>query len=130
MQDYEHAGLQRKVSWRLARRVLVPDAIPLDRLERAGASAAKLFRYPGLKEDYYLAGFEPSPGVLGELGLSELGIATDRAGDERVLAVVRPPPETSAYHADNPLYERVLDRIAADPAARRRRRPPHRAPAR
>jgi predicted glycosyltransferase len=107
MQDYEFAGLQRKLSWRQARRVLVPDAIPLDRLARAGAPPAKVFRYPGLKEDYYLADFDPDAAVLAELGL----------GDDRVLAVVRPPPETSAYHADNPLYERVLDRIAADPAA-------------
>ena len=117
MQDYEHAGLQRRVAWRLARRVLVPDAIPLSSLERAGAAAAKVFRYPGLKEDYYLAGFEPRPAVLGELGLAALGIEPDRAADDRVLVVVRPPPETSAYHAENPLYERVLDRIAADPAA-------------
>ncbi len=64
MQDYEWAGLQRKISWRVARRVLVPDAIPIERLERAGASPAKLFRYPGLKEDYYLADFEPDPAML------------------------------------------------------------------
>jgi uncharacterized protein len=117
MQDYEHAGLQRKVSWRAARRVLVPDAIPLEALARAGAKPSKVFRYPGLKEDYYLFDFEPDPGVLGELGLTALGIGPDRGADDRVLAVVRPPPETSAYHADNPAYERVLDRIAADPAA-------------
>ena len=29
-------------------------------------------------------------------------------------AVVRPPPETSAYHAENPLYDGVIDRLAAD----------------
>jgi predicted glycosyltransferase len=104
MQDYEFAGLQRRISWGAARRVLVPDAIPVERLERAGAKRAKLFRYPGLKEDYYLAGFEPDPAVLGELGI-------DRG---RVLAVVRPPPETSAYHAANPLYSALLDRLAAD----------------
>ena len=72
-------------------------------MEKAGARADRLFRYPGLKEDYYLADFEPDPAVLDELGL-------DR---ERVLVVVRPPPETSEYHADNPLYEGVLDRLAA-----------------
>ena len=105
MQDYEWAGLQRKISWRVARRVIVPDAIPIDRLEQAGASERKLFRYPGLKEDYYLADFVPDPSVLDELGI-------DR---DRVLAVVRPPPETSAYHASNPLYEGVIDRLAADP---------------
>lgn len=104
MQDYEHAGLQRKLAFRAARRVLAPDAIPVEAMERAGASAEKLFRYPGLKEDYYLAGFEPDLSALDELGL-------DR---ERVLAVVRPPPETSAYHADNPVYGAVLDRLAQD----------------
>jgi predicted glycosyltransferase len=117
MQDYEHAGLQRKVSWRLARRVLVPDAIPLEALARAGARPGKVFRYPGLKEDYYLAGFEPDPAVLDELGLAALGIGPERTADGRVLVVVRPPPETSAYHAENPLYEGVLDRLAADEAA-------------
>lgn len=107
MQDYEHAGLQRQLAFRVARRVLVPDAIPPEAMRRAGAAERKLFRYPGLKEDYYLYDFEPDEAVLGELGL-------DR---ERVLAVVRPPPETSAYHARNPLYDGVIDRIAADPDA-------------
>ena len=104
MQDYEWAGLQRKLSWRVARRVIVPEAIPVERLERAGAAARKLFRYPGLKEDYYLSDFEPDPAVLGELSIDA----------DRVLAVVRPPPETSAYHADNPVYAAVIDRLAAD----------------
>jgi len=103
MQDYEYAGLQRQLAFRVARRVLVPDAIPPDAMRRAGASERKLFRYPGLKEDYYLADFEPDPAVLGELGI-------DRSS---VLVVFRPSPETSAYHADNPLEERLLDRLAA-----------------
>jgi predicted glycosyltransferase len=107
MQDYEYAGLQRQLAFRAARRVLAPDAIPVDAMRRAGASARKLVRYPGLKEDYYLADFEPDESVLAELGLDPL----------RVLVVVRPPPESSAYHADNPLYEGVLDRIATEPEA-------------
>ncbi len=114
MQDYEYAGLQRRLAWRAAARVIVPDSIPLGRLEAAGAKASKLVRYPGLKEDYYLADFEPDPGVLTELGLDRGGISARRAEDDRVLVVVRPPPETSAYHADNPLYERLLDRLASD----------------
>lgn len=103
MQDYEFAGLQRRISWGVARRVLVPDAIPVERLTAAGAREGKLVRYPGLKEDYYLADFEPDRAVLTELDL-DMG---------KVIVVVRPPPESSAYHADNPLYERVLDRVAA-----------------
>jgi predicted glycosyltransferase len=104
MNDYEHAGLQRRISFRAARRVLAPDAIPVEAMERAGARADRLFRYPGLKEDYYLADFEPDEAVLEELGL-------DR---ERLLVVMRPPPETSEYHAQNPLYEQVIDRLASE----------------
>jgi uncharacterized protein len=104
MQDYEHAGLQRQLAFRLARRVLAPDAIPAEAMRRAGAAERKLVRYPGLKEDYYLADFEADPAVLEELGL-------DR---DRVLVVLRPPPESSAYHAHNPLYDGVLDRVAVD----------------
>ncbi|HEY8083268.1 MAG TPA: DUF354 domain-containing protein [Solirubrobacterales bacterium] len=107
MQDYEFAGLQRKISFRIARRVLVPDAIPVERLKRIGAAEDKLFRYPGLKEEYYLADFRPDPAVLTDLGL-------DR---EKVLVVVRPPPETSAYHARNDLYGRVIRRLASEVGA-------------
>jgi predicted glycosyltransferase len=107
MQDYEYAGLQRQIAFRAARGVLAPEAIPVEAMRRAGASPWKLFRYPGLKEDYYLSDFEPDPAVLDELGI-------DRG---RVLVVVRPPPETSAYHAANPLYEGLLDRLAGDPSS-------------
>lgn len=103
MQDYEHAGLQRQLAFRAARRVLVPDAIPVEAMRRAGAAERKLFRYPGLKEDYYLADFEANQSVLGELGLD--------AGN--VIVVVRPPPESSAYHAPNALYDQILDRLEA-----------------
>jgi predicted glycosyltransferase len=107
MQDYEFARLQRQISFRLARRVLAPDTIPPERLAKLGAKGEKLVLYPGLKEEYYLAGFEPDPAVLGELGL-------DR---EKVLVVVRPPPETSEYHARNDLYGATIDRLAAAPEA-------------
>jgi predicted glycosyltransferase len=107
MQDYEHAGLQRKLAFRAASRVLVPDAIPVEAMRRAGAAERKLFRYPGLKEDYYLSDFQPNEAVLGELGLTR----------EPVLAVVRPPPETSAYHERNPLYAGVIERLAGEDGA-------------
>jgi predicted glycosyltransferase len=107
MQDYEFAGLQRRISFKAARRVLVPDAIPLDRLRRIGAPPAKLCRYPGLKEDYYLSDFEPDPSVLTELGI-------DR---QRILVVVRPPDETAEYRSRNRLYEAVLDRLSGEPEA-------------
>jgi predicted glycosyltransferase len=101
MFDYEWATVQHNVNCRLARAVVVPDAIPPERLERYGARG-KLRRYEGLKEEYYLADFEPDASVLGELGL-------DRA---RPIVVVRTPPEVSLYHRfSNALFERVLDRL-------------------
>ncbi len=102
MQDYEFAGWQRQIAFRAARRVLMPDSIPLERLRKIGAKERKLVRYPGLKEEYYLADFRPDAGVLDELGL-------DR---EKVLVVVRPPPETSEYHARNDVYGEAIRHLA------------------
>jgi predicted glycosyltransferase len=100
--DYEWATVQHNVNCRLARAVVVPDAIPPERLERYGAGG-KLRRYPGLKEEYYLADFEPDPGVAGQLGLDVT----------RPIVVVRTPPEVSLYHRfANDLFSRVLERLA------------------
>jgi predicted glycosyltransferase len=98
--DYEWAWLQHQLGCRAATRVAVPDAIPAERLARYGASPPKLVRYPGLKEEYYLADFEPDLGVPGSLGV-ESG---------RVLVVLRPPPDVSLYHRhSNPLFPQTLD---------------------
>src|SRR5437016_11902099 len=85
---------------RAATKVIVPDSIPDERLARFGVRPPKLLRYPGLKEEYYLADFEPDPKVLEPLGV-------DRA---RVLVVLRPPPDVSLYHRhSNPLFPQTLD---------------------
>ena len=47
MFDYEWASLQHHVNCRLANRVLVPDAIPAERLARYGARPPKLVQLPG-----------------------------------------------------------------------------------
>jgi uncharacterized protein len=106
MFDYEWASLQHHVNCRLATRVLVPDAIPAERLAPYGARPSKLVRYPGLKEEYYLADFEPDAGVLAGLGI-------DRA---RLLAVVRTAPSYALYlgGSETPLLPRVLERLADD----------------
>jgi uncharacterized protein len=102
MFDYEWATVQHNVNCRLARAVVVPEAIPPGRLARYGATR-KLRRYEGLKEEYYLADFEPDPQVLGELGLD----AT------RAIVVVRTPPEVSLYHRfENDVFARVLRRLS------------------
>ncbi|HET7445168.1 MAG TPA: DUF354 domain-containing protein [Solirubrobacterales bacterium] len=107
MQDYEFGGIQRRIAFRQARRVLVPDSIPVERLRKIGARGSKLVRFPGLKEEYYLADFEPDPAVLDQLDL-------DR---DKVLVVLRPPPETSEYHAPSDVYAQTVQRLAGDPEA-------------
>ncbi len=107
MFDYEFATLQHNIGCRLARRVLVPEAIPRERLAAFGARPPKLVQYPGLKEEYYLADFAPDPTVL-----PALGVATDR-----IVVVVRTPPDVSLYHRkSNPLFRLLVERLGPDPA--------------
>src|SRR5579864_1205299 len=97
--DYEWAWLQHQLGCRAATRVVVPDSIPAERLARYGAVPPKLLRYAGLKEEYYLADFEPDGAVLGELGVDPA----------RTLVVLRPPPDVSLYHRhSNPLFPQTL----------------------
>ncbi len=104
--DYEFARVQHGLGSRAGQRVVVPEVIPRDRLERLGATRTKVRRYEGLKEEYYLAGFEPSSSILDELGIER----------ERVLVVLRTPPEVSLYHRHgNPLFTDVLGRLGRDP---------------
>ena len=106
LHDYEWASLQHHVNCRLADRVLVPDAIPARRMERYGAKSPKLVRFPGLKEEYYLAEWEPDERVLDELGVRR----------DAILCVVRTAPSYALYLAgsENPLLPRLLRRLAAD----------------
>jgi hypothetical protein len=97
--DYEYATLQHHLGYRAATRVVVPEAIPPERMARFGVRPPKLLQYSGLKEEYYLHDFEPNRSVLDELPV-ERG---------RTLVVVRTPPDVSLYHRrSNPLFPQVL----------------------
>jgi uncharacterized protein len=105
MHDYEYAVTQHRIGCRFAKRVMFPDAVPFDRLSRFGVTPEKYFPYPGLKEEYYLYDFSPDSGALRRLGVDE----------ERVVVIVRPPPDVSLYHRkSNPLFPKVLDRLGRD----------------
>jgi hypothetical protein len=98
--DYEWAWLQHELGCRAATRVVVPESIPPERLARYGARPPKLLQYSGLKEEYYLADFEPDRSLLERFGVDP---AT-------VLVVLRPPPDVSLYHRhSNPLFPQTLD---------------------
>jgi len=103
MLDYEWATAQHGWNCRLAGRVLAPEAIPLDRMARIGARPPKLIRYAGLKEEYYLSGFEPDTGVLEPLGIDP----------GHVLCVVRTAPSYALYlrGAEGAFLPRLLGRL-------------------
>ena len=100
--DYEFAWLQHQLGCRAATRVVVPEAIPPERLERYQVRPPKLVQYPGLKEEYYLADFEPDAAALERFELQPA----------RTLVVVRTPPDVSLYHRrSNPLFPQVLEHL-------------------
>jgi predicted glycosyltransferase len=101
MFDYEWATVQHNINCRLAAAVVVPEAIPPERLRRYGA-ARKLRRYEGLKEEYYLSDFEPDATVPAQLGLER----------SRPIVVVRTPPELALYHRfESDVFGAVLERL-------------------
>jgi predicted glycosyltransferase len=103
--DYEFAWLQHQLGCRAATRVVVPASIPPERLARYGARPPKLRQYEGLKEEYYLADFEPDASVLEPFALDA----------DRVLVVLRPPPDVSLYHRhSNPLFPQTLASVGRD----------------
>ncbi|MBA2506073.1 MAG: DUF354 domain-containing protein [Thermoleophilaceae bacterium] len=105
MMDFEYQPANH-LSFRLAQRVLVPEAFPESSLRRCGAALRKVRRYAGLKEEIYLTGFEPDRGVLEELGIDPA----------KVLAVVRPPPDGALYHRmTNDRFEEILRMIDSEP---------------
>jgi len=100
--DYEFATLQHQLGCRAATKVVVPAAIPPERLRPYGVRPPKLVQYPGLKEEYYLADFEPDRSLLDRFGIDA----------NRVLVVLRPPPDVSLYHRhSNPLFPMTLEHL-------------------
>src|SRR5919112_2567815 len=110
LMDYEHQPANH-LAFRLASRVVVPSAFPEEALRRFGARAGKVRRYRGIKEDVYLADFEPDPGFAGSLA-EKFGIDVSRD----TLVVVRPPAREALYHRfENELFGELLARLLAHP---------------
>lgn len=106
MMDYEFQPANH-LSFRLARFVVVPRTFPTEALKRFGARPRKVITYDGFKEQLYLDRSDPPEDVLGALGIDS----------GAVVIVMRPPPDGALYHpGDNERFERILDRVEADPA--------------
>lgn len=106
LMDYEHHPANH-LSFRAAKRVIVPASFPDEALRKFGVAESKLRRFEGIKEDVYLADFEADPRFAGEL--ESLGISPDD-----ILIVVRPHAPEALYHRQhqNLLLDRLLDHLA------------------
>jgi predicted glycosyltransferase len=95
--DYEHQPANH-LAFRLAHRILLPSALPVDLVRGQGAVDSKVVVYPGLKEELYLGDFTPDRGVLDAAGAPR---------DGGPLVVTRTPPAGASYHrmANDPYYE-------------------------
>jgi predicted glycosyltransferase len=103
LMDYEHHP-GNHLSFRAANRVIVPQSFPDEALKRFGADK-KAKKFDGIKEDVYLADFEPDPVFIDELGI----------GPKDILVVVRPHAPEALYHRnyENELLGRLIDRLAS-----------------
>jgi len=111
LMDYEHQPANH-LAFRFSSKIIVPESFPDAALRRFGARQKKIRRYQGIKEDVYLADFEPDPEFAA--GLSEFAISPDN-----VLVVVRPPARAALYHRfENELFDQLLAKLLEMPEVR------------
>ena len=104
LMDYEYQPANH-LAFRLTSRLVVPISFPDKRLKHYGASAKKIRRYHGTKEDVYLARFKPDAGFPRQLTSSGIDI-------NRVLVLMRPPADDALYHRfKNQLFDKTLKRL-------------------
>jgi uncharacterized protein len=102
LDDYE-GNPHLHVVFRVATRVIVPDALCKASLRRYGATNAKIISYPGIKEQVYLANFRPDPVFRDRLGIPA----------ESIVATMRPPSVVSAYHRSrNSVFDETISYVA------------------
>ena len=121
--DYEYATLQHHLGDRAATKVVVPEAIPAERMARFGVRPPKLLQYPGLKEEYYLYDFEPDPAVARRAARQPGADARRRAHAAGRLALppALEPVLPAAARVPRPRERRARGRPAAQPRAARLR---------
>jgi predicted glycosyltransferase len=103
--DYEGQPANHIIC-RIAKRFIVPNVLNKANLYRYGATDKKILSYSGIKEEAYLANFEPDPGFREKLGIPV----------ENILATMRPPSRVSTYHRfDNTVFDQTVKYVTGCP---------------
>ena len=109
MTIYDYEFVSSKFFSKVSQRIMVPDAIPIARLQRQGVDTAKVLQYPGFKEEAYIYDLPRSANVIRQLGLDA----------NRLIITVRPPATWAHYH--NPkseiLFQALIERLKQEPDA-------------
>ena len=84
--------------------VMVPDIIPNDAVKM---NKSRICKYPGIKEDVYVAGFNPDPAIKRDLGIS----------DDSLVITIRPPATEAHYHShkSEELFEAIIAYLVQKP---------------
>jgi predicted glycosyltransferase len=109
MTIYDYEFVSSKFFSKVSQKIMVPDVISLERLQRQGVDTAKVLRYPGFKEEAYIYDLPRSANVMQQLGLDA----------SRLIITVRPPATWAHYH--NPkseiLFHALIERLQQEPDA-------------
>ena len=87
LNDNEHAE-GNKVSFIFADKIMVPEFLDLQKVQKQWAGAEKIIQYPGVKEGIYLWDYEPS--------ISDNFEVDDR--EDKKIIFIRPEPWTAQYY--------------------------------
>jgi uncharacterized protein len=95
--DYEHQK-GNHLPFRVAQMVIVPEAFPDKLLKTYGAR--RVYKYPGVKEQIYLADFQPNPEFCRSLPFDA----------SRIIVLLRPPATWAMYHQgfENQIFGQLL----------------------
>ncbi len=84
--------------------IMAPEVIPGSAIHH---DQCRVLRYPGIKEDVYVAGFKPDPSIMTQLGLNQ----------DKLTVVVRPPANEAHYHnpQSDELFAAVIEFLGEMP---------------
>jgi uncharacterized protein len=101
---YDYEGANVRLFNKLANWIMTPYVIPETKLSTLGLPLQKSLRYPGLKEEVYVAEYVPDPSFMTTMALDA----------QKVIITVRPPSHTAHYKTDESfsLFQELMIRIS------------------